>query len=205
MEHRSLGKLSFVFGLLLSLAAHAQSTSRMVPFSGVATTLQPFSQQNLGVELWDQPIAGTRISAEVQPNVNVDANGQIDFLYGLPSGGLNPNDFPSGASRFLDVIDPATGSTVLPSFRIPLFAAPFALSPGPAGPPGPTGATGATGATGQQGPPGRPTFGGMYSGLGGTCVHENPVTTQCNCPSAFGTATVWTSGAAYINYCYLNP
>src|SRR5262249_10086675 len=89
----------------------------------------------------------------------VAEDGAISFLFGslqVPPG-LNPDDFPSGSSRYLDVTQ--AGASVLGA-RVPLTAMPFALSPGPrgptgaTGPQGPTGATGAQGATGPRGPPG---------------------------------------------------
>jgi hypothetical protein len=76
----------------------------------------------------------------------VGDGGAISFVFGsATASGLDPANFASGTSRFLDVAD-NTGTSVLAA-RIPLNAAPFALSPGPAGPQGPPG---------QQGPPGPP-------------------------------------------------
>jgi len=74
--------------------------------------------------------------SEAQPGLAVDENGNIRFVFGSltpgPPPGLNPANFPSGSSRFLDVVD-NTGTSVLAA-RIALNATPFALSPGPQGP-----------------------------------------------------------------------
>jgi hypothetical protein len=138
--------------LALSLApllSRAQETSRVIPFSNVGTTLPPGTTQDVTVQLWDAATGGTMLFSEAQPGLAVDENGNIRFVFGSltpgPPPGLNPANFPSGSSRFLDVVD-NTGTSVLAA-RIALNATPFALSPGPQGPPGPAGS---------QGPPGPP-------------------------------------------------
>ena len=121
--------------LVVPQLAQAQATSRVIPFNGVATTIAPSSTgQALTLQLWDDPSAGTLQFSEAQ-TLDVDASGNISFVFGaLTSGGLDPNNFPSGASRFLDVLD-NTSTSVLAA-RIPLNANAFALSPGPQGPQG---------------------------------------------------------------------
>ncbi len=140
--------------VFLVVASHGQSTSRVIPFANVATSFPPGTNQTARVELWDAADGGTRITFEIQTNLDVDDTGLINLLFGAPSGGLNPDHFPSGASRFLDVIDPNSESSVLVGGRMPLNAVPFALSPGPAGPTGPQGPQGPAGPQGQPGPPG---------------------------------------------------
>jgi hypothetical protein len=127
----------------------AQETSRVIPYPNVQTTLVDGPAQPLTLEIWDTPTGGPapRFS-ETQP---LDVNGgQISFYLGAATpSGLNPADFQSGASRFLDVKD-SIGTPALPA-RIPLFAVAFALSPGPTGP---------------QGPPGTGTVNSVGSGTG---------------------------------------
>src|SRR6516225_7481350 len=156
------------FTLLPMLVSLAQdNTSRLVPFS-LSTSLPPDTTQEVVVELWDASSDGALIFSESYDGpraLGVDDSGNISFLFGslqVPPG-LNPDYFPSGSSRYLDVTQ--AGASVLPA-RVPLTAMPFALSPGPQGPTGaqgpdgppgaigpigPTGAQGATGATGVQG------------------------------------------------------
>src|ERR1700687_1659523 len=128
------------------------ATSRLIRFS-LPTTLSAGKQEGR-VELWDAATGGTLIFYEVYAGpdaLTVGDDGSISFLFGSlqnPSG-LNPNDFPSGSARYLDVTQ--GGASVL-SARVPLTAMPFALSPGPPGPTGPQGPQGAPGATGPQGP-----------------------------------------------------
>src|SRR5215813_13023286 len=150
---------AFVFMVLPALASLAQdNTSRLIPFS-LSTTLPPQTIQELVVELWDAPSGGALIFDESYSGSNalaVDANGSISFSFGsleIPPG-LNPSDFPSGSSRYLDVTQ--AGASVLAA-RVPLTAVAFALSPGPQGPPGlagPDGPQGAAGPNGPQGPQG---------------------------------------------------
>jgi hypothetical protein len=129
---------------LSTIAASAQETSRQIPFT-LATSLPPDSIQSVTVQL--QATDGIVVFSEAYPTMAVDSNGQISFLFGSQtSTGLDPAQFPSGSSRFLDVVDP-TSTSVLVAGRIALNALPFALSPGPQGPVGPAG---------PQGPPGQP-------------------------------------------------
>ncbi len=133
--------------LVVPQLVQAQATSRVIPFNNVATTIAPGSPgQALTLQVWDAASGGNLVFNEAQ-TLDVDANGNISFVLGaLTSGGLDPNSFPSGSSRFLDVVNGA-GASVLPSGRLPLNATAFALSPGPQG---------ASGAPGPQGPPGPP-------------------------------------------------
>jgi len=155
--------LVFVFPLALGFAsaAYAQATSQTIPFVGVATTLPPDPPaQQVTVQLWDAPAFGTLIFEE--PQTVTPEGTLISFVFGDNTvGGLDPNNFPFGSNRFVDVV--VDGDSVLSSGRIPLYAAPFALNPGPEGPQGlqgqqgiegPPGPRGPTGPTGPQGPQG---------------------------------------------------
>ncbi len=147
---KSKMQLLFVFAVV-SVFPHfvqAQATSRVIPFNNVATTIAPGSTgQALTLQVWDAASGGNLVFNEAQ-TLDVDANGNISFVLGaLTSGGLDPNNFPSGSSRFLDVVDGTSGS-VLSNGRLPLNATAFALSPGPQGPSGPPGPKG------DPGPPG---------------------------------------------------
>ncbi len=145
MKRISLGTLVL---LLAAVAVSAQQpSSRVIPFNNVAATIAPGTTgQALTLQLWDDPTAGTLQFSETQ-TLDVDSNGAISFKLGAAtSGGLDPNNFPSGSSRFLDVVD-SGGASVLTGGRIALNATPFALSPGPQGPPG---------LKGDSGPPGPP-------------------------------------------------
>jgi hypothetical protein len=146
-----------ILGVLVCLstaALQAQETSRQIPFT-LATSLPPDSTQSVTVQLQD--VGGTVLFSEAYSKIAVDSNGQISFLFGSQTAdGLDPAHFPSGSSRFLDVVDDMSAS-VLVAGRIPLNALPFALSPGPqgpAGPPGPQGPQGPVGPAGPQGPEG---------------------------------------------------
>jgi hypothetical protein len=109
--------------------------------------------------VWDTAVGGAFISAQAHL-VDTDAGSNItndtgftDLLLGRP-GGLAAADFPSGSSRYLDVTQ--SGTSVLGA-RLPLYATPFALSPGPQGPQGvqgPQGPQGTQGPQGIQGPQG---------------------------------------------------
>jgi len=142
-----------VFVVLMPLSSWGQdNTSRLIPFT-VSTSLAPGTMQEVVVELWDAPAEGMLIFDESYAGKDallVGDDGSISFLFGSlqTPPGLNPSDFPSGSSRFLDATQ--GGLSVLAA-RVPLTAMPFALSPGP---PGADGATGPTGPTGTQGPPG---------------------------------------------------
>ena len=155
--------LLLIFLPLFSSSAQDPS-SRLVPFT-LATSLPPQTMQEVDVELWDASSGGALIFDESYTGSNaltVDNDGKISFLFGSlqTPPGLNPGDFSSGSSRYLDVTQ--AGASVL-SARLPLTAVPFSLSPGPQGPPGPEGpqgligppgADGAPGPQGLQGPPG---------------------------------------------------
>ena len=160
--------------LALSLAApmaRAQETSRVIPFSNLVTTFPPGTQgQAITVQLWDAAAAGNLLFAENQ-TVNVDGSGNVSFVFGSQTQtGLDPANFLSGSSRFLDVVDPGSGQSVLAA-RLPLNAAPFALSPGP---PGPKGDQGDPGPQGPQGPPGQGSVTQINSGPG---LNGGPITT----------------------------
>jgi len=156
MRGKKIGSWALLFTLFPAFAALAQdNTSRLIPFS-LSTSLPPQTTQEVMVELWDASSGGALIFDESYAGPDalaVDNNGSISFLFGslqIPPG-LNPGDFPSGSSRYLDVTQ--AGASVLQA-RVPLTAMPFALSPGPQGPTGDQGPQGAPGAPGPQGPPG---------------------------------------------------
>ena len=133
-------KLQLVaFMALASFLTPAQETSRIIPFNGVPTTIAPGTLgQTLTIQLWDAAAGGNAFYCENQ-TLDVDANGNISFNFGAGSTptppcastppGLKPPDFPTGTSRFLDVVD-GTGTSILPNppGRIPLTAVAFALS-----------------------------------------------------------------------------
>ncbi len=123
--------------LLKATPVGAQETSRVIPFNGVATVLPPSTVQDVTVQLWNVAGGGNSLLfSEAQPGLAVDSNGNINFVFGSLTpgqpGGLDPNNFPSGSSRFVDVVD-GKGNSVLVSGRLALTATPFALSPGQAG------------------------------------------------------------------------
>jgi hypothetical protein len=138
-------------------------TSRQIPFDLIISHLPFGSTQTITVEVWDAETGGNLVFSEVHPNMKVGLLGELDFVLGSQTqGGIPVNDFPSGASRYLDVLD-VTNRSVLLEGRRPMYAHAFALTPGPAGPqglPGPegpqgsSGVNGLNGATGPQGPQG---------------------------------------------------
>jgi tail collar domain/collagen triple helix repeat protein len=144
----------FTFFPLWSSRAQ-ESTSRLIPFT-LSTSLPPGTVQEVEVQLWDAASGGALIFDESYTGPNslaVDNTGNISFLFGslqLPPG-LNPADFPSGSSRYLDVTQ--AGVSVLPARQV-LTAVAFALSPGPQGPQGPIGPIGPLGPIGPIGPQG---------------------------------------------------
>src|SRR6202158_2052930 len=149
MRSKAAYRAGVVFMLLPMWVSLAQdNTSRLVPFT-LSTALPPGTSQEVVVELWDASSGGTLQFSEsyTGPNaLSVDSNGAISFLFGslqVPPG-LNPTDFPSGSSRYLDVTQ---GGVSVLGGRVPLTAMPFALSPGPQGPIGAQGPTGAQGIT----------------------------------------------------------
>src|SRR5262245_25297845 len=126
--------------------AQAQATSRVIPFNNLVTNYPRRTTQSVIVQLWDAPTAGNLVFSESQPSVSADDDGNVSLVFGSQTpNGLDPNIFPSGASRYLDVIDATTQLSVLANGRVALNATAFALSPGPEGPQGPAG---------PQGPPG---------------------------------------------------
>jgi len=131
-------QLVSIVALVLSAAAvaSAQETSRTIAFSGIVTIIAPSSSsQALTLQLWDAATGGAQLYCENQ-TLDVDDNSAISFTLGTGSApsppcpsvppGLNPNNFPAGASRYLDVVD-NTATSVL-SARVPLTAAAFAMS-----------------------------------------------------------------------------
>ena len=151
-------RVLFVAALVLALGIAVRAddpTSKYASLVPIATTLQPSSTGvSVQFEIWDSATAGIVIST--QPHtVDTDAasfmtndTGAGDLLLGRP-GGLSAADFPAGSSRYLDVTQ--GGISVLAA-RLPLYAVPFTVSPGPQGLAGPTGATGPAGPAGPQGP-----------------------------------------------------
>src|SRR6266851_715586 len=151
-------RVLFVAALVLALGIAVRAddpTSKYVSLGPVATTLPPSSTGiTVQFEIWDSATAGTVMSTQSH---TVDTNaggtitndtGAVDLLLGRP-GGLSAADFPAGSSRYLDVTQ--GGISVLAA-RLPLYAVPFTVSPGPQGLAGPTGATGPAGPAGPQGP-----------------------------------------------------
>src|SRR5215471_9189721 len=146
--------LVFVFPLALGFASatYAQATSQTIPFVRVATTLPPDPPgQQVTVQLWDAPAFGTLIFEE--PQTVTPEGTLISFVFGDNTvGGLDRGNFPFGSNRFVDVV--VDGVSVLSFGRIALYAAPFALNPGPQGPQGPQGLQGIQGPPGPPGPTG---------------------------------------------------
>jgi Kelch motif len=137
-------------------ATVAVPTSREIPFVFEVTRLPLGSTQTITVQVWDSVTGGTLIFSEVRPGTKVGLLGEIDFLLGsLTAGGVPVSAFPSGASRYVDVID-VTKRSVLLAGRRPLYADPFALAPGPQGPAGPVGPPGPQGPSGVNGLSGGP-------------------------------------------------
>ncbi|MBI1746384.1 MAG: hypothetical protein HYR55_07330 [Acidobacteria bacterium] len=145
--------VSILTFLLTSAGLAQQPTSRVIPFTDLATTLPPKTIQTLRAELYDAEKVGRALFTEVRA-VEVDAKGFIAFNLGSGLLGLTPDLFPSGAARFLDVVSPSTGISILSTGRIALTAVAFALSPGPRGPTGAVGLPGPPGERGPQGPVG---------------------------------------------------
>jgi hypothetical protein len=182
--------LCIVF-FLFAISLRAQETSRVIPFENVVTTLHPLTNHDLTVQLWDSQVGGVLLYSEVHPQVRVELLHRIDFILGSGNpNGLDPLDFPSGSSRYVDIVD-SSGNTVLPA-RLPLQAVAFALSPGPQGPPGPQGVPG------PAGPPGPGSVIDVNSGPGiiggpimttGTLsldtLYTNQLYAQLNAPNTF--------------------
>lgn len=192
MDRKRIWALLGVVCLFCSTGLFAQETSQVIPFTSVATNLPPGTTQDVSAQLWDAATGGTLLFSEAQPGLAVDNSGFINFVFGsLTSGGLDPANFPSGSSRFLDVVD-ATSASVLAA-RLPLNATAFALSPGPQGPPG------ERGPQGDPGPPGPPVnitspdgslvFGGTITDRTGV-IAPSGVTTPKIADSAVATAKI---------------
>jgi hypothetical protein len=164
----------FLIYLLFSTASFAQETSRLIPFKDVQTTLLPFlSPPKVVVQVWDNNFGGRLIYSESQ-RIQVDLQGRINFTLGSGNAnGLDPLDFPNGASRYVDVVD-EDGNSVLRG-RMPLFAAAFTLTPGPPGPQGEPGPPGVPGPQGPAGPAGHGTVTQVNSGFG---LLGGPITTS---------------------------
>ena len=133
-------KLGFVLVLAMVLVAPSgllaqEPTSRVIPFNNVATTLSGDSMEDIIVRVYDAATGGTLIFSETQNGIATTPNQTVSFvLGGKTMGGLNPNDFPSGSSRYLDVVAVNNANvSVLPNGRIPLTAVAFALSGGVSG------------------------------------------------------------------------
>ena len=176
----NLGIVVLVCSLIPTPVLRAQETSRVIFFGNLVTTLPPSTPgQAVTLQLWDAAGGGNSLYCENQM-LDVDTNQTISFSFGagtppappcpsLPPG-LDPTNFPSGSSRFLDVVNTGSGVSVLAA-RLPLSATPFALSPGPTGPAGPAGAAGPAGPPGAAGPPGpvnSVTAGDASVAIGGT-------------------------------------
>jgi hypothetical protein len=126
-------------------------TSREIPFDLVFSHLPFGSTQTITVEVWDAASGGNLIFSEVYPSAKVGLLGELDFVLGSrTAGGIPVNDFPSGASRYVDVVDVSNRSVLL-NGRMPMYANAFALTPGPTGPPGPAGPQGPQGPSGANG------------------------------------------------------
>ncbi len=140
MEKRTAWVLTVALILLPVTFSRAQEiTSRVIPFN-LPTSLPPGTTQEVVVELWAAGSEGKEVFSESYTgpdSLAVDEGGSISFRLGSlqQPPGLNPEQFPSGSSRYLDVTQ--GGQSVL-SARFPLTAVAFALSPGPQGPPGPS-------------------------------------------------------------------
>jgi hypothetical protein len=149
--------LAYLILFAIPSALQAQNpTSREIPFDFVFSHLPFGSTQTITVQVWDAATGGRLIFSEVHPNVKVGFFGEIDFVLGsLTSGGIPVSDFPSGESRYLDVLD-VRNTSVLLKGRVPLYANAFALTPGPSGPQGPAGPQGPQGPSGANGLSGGP-------------------------------------------------
>lgn len=100
--------LSFLMGVLTTpfLLSAPAPTSREIPFDFVLSHLPLGSMQTITVQVRDAVAGGNLIFSEVHPNVKVGLLGELDFVLGsLTSGGIPVSDFPSSASRCLDVLD----------------------------------------------------------------------------------------------------
>jgi len=102
----------------VALTAAGQAASRQIPLVNLPTGLPPGTAQAVTAQLQDAE--GAVLFAEAHPSIVVDDQGRISFLFGsLTADGLDPADFPSGASRFLEVVD-GLGASVLSRGRLRL-------------------------------------------------------------------------------------
>jgi hypothetical protein len=150
------GLLLLAASAAVSVVCLAQSpTSRTIPESA-ATTLPANTTQTVTAQLWSSATGGNLVLSETEPSLSVDSSQRVAFLLGSQTvGGLSSSHFVSGNSLYLDILQ--SGMSVISGGRIPLYAAPFSLTTGPAGstgPQGPMGIQGPKGATGPQGPTG---------------------------------------------------
>jgi hypothetical protein len=123
---------SFVVFLQILPTMAQQPTSRTIS-EKVTTTFIRNTKQTVTAELWDNASGGNLIFSEVEPGLVVDKSQSITFLLGSQtSGGLNPANFASGTSLYLDILQNSV--SVISGGRVPMYATPFSLSPGPAGP-----------------------------------------------------------------------
>jgi len=156
----------FLLSALPAVLKAQGPTSREIPFDFVFSRLPFGSTQKITVEVWDASAGGNLIFSEVHPTVKVGLLGEIDFVLGsLTPGGIPVSDFPSGASRYLDVVD-VKNASVLSNGRVPLYATSFALTPGPPGPQGPAGPQGPQGPSGANGLSGGPGPQGLQGAQG---------------------------------------
>ena len=163
MKRRAFEVLTFTLALAFASPVLADDpTSQYLQVPALSSSLPPSSIQPVAFEIWDQAVGGGFVSSEAHivdtddgSNITND-DGFSDLLLGRPAG-LDPNNFPNGSSRYLDVTQ--AGASVLGA-RWPLYAAAFLISFGPPGPQGeagpigvvgPVGSMGSTGSTGPQG------------------------------------------------------
>ena len=128
----------FAVVLVSSLTLRAQPTSRVISFANVATRIPPRTTESVTLAIFDVNTGGTPVFPGETQLLRTDGSGRLSFFLGSTTGGLDPARFPSGSSRFLDVLD-VLGASVLTGGRVMLTAVPFALSPGTPGPAGPPG------------------------------------------------------------------
>jgi len=147
--------------LALMTTAQAQApSSRKIPFNNVTTNItcapDPSPcQRNIILRMYDAATAGTQVGVDERSEEHtseLQSTGYDLVCRLLLEKGVDPNDFQAGSSRFLDVLDAATLTTVLPTppGRIELTAVAFAVNPGPQGIQGPPGVQGPPGGKGLQ-------------------------------------------------------
>jgi Collagen triple helix repeat (20 copies) len=165
-----------------------EPTSRVVPFNVAIDRFRHFEKDHkvsVTAQIWDQESGGKMLFSEAENDLRLHDELRIHFALGANTqGGLPTNLFPSGSSRYLDVVGPDSKS-LLNDGRLPLMASPFSLSsgnggsgepgpPGPAGPQGPAGPAGLPGPAGPQGPKGDTGTSGP-AGLTGPAGPAGPV------------------------------